>query len=226
MFVPFWTSKTGFSHVMPSCDSARHVLDPYPRHVPQLEGAVFRIEEHAVAEHHGRRIERLVGARRHIVVGFPIGFGFENRVGRVVRRLVERAAHRGPFDEKVVDEQLAADIDRHDGGTIGEIGRTGRVFVRISPVRRPRTAERDPVIERVAALAGERRKWQRQGRRRAAEKRASRDHASMVPAYPGPPAPRYPRLSPRADGLTQNANRRARSEHELEAHGGAGQPGE
>ena len=85
-------------------------------HVPHLEQPVRGIEKHAVAVDHRRRAGRSAGCHRVGIAALPVANRREHGIARVIVGLVKRPVERRLLDEKVVHEQLAADVDADHGG--------------------------------------------------------------------------------------------------------------
>jgi len=115
-------------------------------HVPHLEDAVFRVVEDAVAERHRRRVHvrlRPIGVR---ISPLPRRRRREYRTGRMVFGAMKRAHERRPLDQEIVDEQLAAEIDRNDGGRVDVVRRRDRRRRKAAHPRRPGIGELNAVV--------------------------------------------------------------------------------
>ena len=83
-------------------------------HVPDLEHAIARIVEDAVAEDHRGGIRSGLRAIGDLVTLFPRLIRAQDRVRRVIRRAMTGAEKRCFLNQKIVDEQLPADVDGND----------------------------------------------------------------------------------------------------------------
>src|SRR5205823_5270595 len=100
-----------------------------PAHVPHREEPRAMIVEHAVAEGHRGRIDPRAGPLRDRIGTFLRRRRTEHWVDVEVRGRVEPPHERRLLDEEVVDEQLAAEIDRDDGWRTVEIRRAHGIIV-------------------------------------------------------------------------------------------------
>ena len=118
-------------------------------HVPHLEKPVGRIEKDAVAEHHRGRTWR--GGRPDCVriAPLPVANRGEHRVGRMISGLMELAMQPRFFDQEVVHEKLAADVDVDYGRRGRQVRRPLRDRRDAAPQRRPRTRQHDAVVKRL-----------------------------------------------------------------------------
>ena len=148
MFVPLTTSSAGFSHVIAVVREREARVLRVAAHVPHLEQAVLRVVEDAVAEGHRRGIRSRFRALGVFVVFFPARRGPEDRIRRMIVGTVEDALERRLFDQEVVDEQLPADVDRHDIRTIDEVRRPYRRRLEAAALGRPRCRQADAVVQR------------------------------------------------------------------------------
>ena len=92
----------------------------------------------------------VAGRHRVWIRAFPLTFGGEQRVRRLIRGAMEFPVERRLLDQDMVDEQLPADVDvDHRGGEARYGGRYGRV-VQLVAARRPRAGKDDAVVECVS----------------------------------------------------------------------------
>ena len=108
-------------------------------HVPHLEEIVFGVVPDAVAVGH-----------RHGIAGLPRLIRLEDGIPGIVRRAMIRARERRLGDEEVVDEELAAHVDRNHGGRIDEVVRRHWIGRKRRRVGRPGRRKHDPVVEHFA----------------------------------------------------------------------------
>ena len=128
MLVPGMTEALRRVHAMPSLRHRERGVLLIPGHVPHLEQALGRIEEHAVAVDHGRGARRRLGGGRVGILDLPWPFGRQHWIRRVIGRLVDGAIQRRFFDQEVVHEQLPADVDVDHVRRAREVRRRARAI--------------------------------------------------------------------------------------------------
>ncbi len=120
-------------------------------HVPHLEQPILRVVEHPVAEHRRRRTGLIAGDGCLWIREFPRLFRTQYRVGIVVRGGMKRTMQAGFRDQKIVDEQLPADVDADHWRRRKQIRRRLGLADPFATPRRPRRWQHDPVVQDLAA---------------------------------------------------------------------------
>ena len=142
-------------------------------HVPHLEDILGGVVPDAIAEDHGTG---LVGRR-----DLPSSASLrpKDRAGRVERGLVVRPLQSRLVDEKIIDEELPADVDGDDLGGPLEIGNRHGLAGELLDLGRPLVGQHDAVVQGLACI----------GRQRA-EQRGRKHHRqdrTWSGAHRGPP---------------------------------------
>jgi len=109
--------------------------------IPELEEPGSRVIPDAVAEGHG-------------VVDLPCFILGHHGVGGVHFRFVKSAVKCSGFDQEIIDEELAADVNGNDRRRVFEIGH-GHGLPREGSLGRPLLGEANAVVEEFAFLGGQ-----------------------------------------------------------------------